>query len=369
MPVNHKAKRLVWVSRVARTKEFLRAFWHLEDVGRPAFQVNLQVDSGTSMLERFNDPASMLRHQLLEIEAKSAIEDDFVPALFPYLGTAILPSAFGCPVRWFDNQDPWAEPIIGGDPRRVYDLTVPGTASGLLGRVLDYTRYFREWTHGCYPIRMTDIQSPFDVAYLVWRHEEFLMALREHPAEVHYLLDLITSLIIDFVEAQRRISGDFIPCHFPPIWMPDGMGIAVSDDAMTLISPLDYRTFILPYINRLSETFNGIFIHTCGDFTHQLDNLTKVHKLRGVDFAVGEMAFAPVAERLAGRVVLSVRLGLDSQCRFADIPAWVEYVLRTMPTRRGLFLVINTWYSSPGSGKPWTDADLHKVYQLIHAAS
>ncbi len=348
------------------TKEFLTAFWGLEDVGRPAFQINQPVDSGTTMLERFDDPAKMLRHQILEFESRGAPDDDLVPTLFPYLGTAIFPSAFGCAVRWFDDQDPWAEPVIADNPRKVYEFAQPDVADGLLRRVLEQTRYLREQTQGRYPIRMTDVQGPLDVAYLTWRHEDFLLALHDHPAEVHHLLGMITRLIIDFVEEQRRVAGEFVPCHFPPIWMPDGMGISISDDVSTLISPRHYEAFNLPYINQLSEAFNGIFIHTCGDFTHQLSNLSRVHKLRGLDLAVGEAPFAPVAERFAGKVVLSMRLGLDKERRFPDIPAWIKYVLQTMPTRRGLFLVVNTWYSSPGSGRPWEGADLEAVCRLVH---
>jgi uroporphyrinogen-III decarboxylase len=355
------------MTSVIETREFLASLWKLEDVGRPAFQINVQVDSGTTMLERFNEPAKMLRHQLLEFEAKSRIADDFVPALFPYLGTAIFPSAFGCPVKWFDNQDPWAESIINDDPHKIYALSQPTVRDGLLGRVLEDTRYLREQTRGAYPIRMTDVQGPFDIAYLIWRHEDFMFALRESPQEVHHLLGMVTRLIIDFVKEQRRIAGEFIPCHYPPIWMPDGMGISISDDVMTLISPRHYETFVLPYINQLSDAFNGIFIHSCGNFTHQLANLEKVHNLRGIDFAVGEMPFAPVAERFAGKVVLSVRLGLDKERHFVDIPSWVEHVLRGTPTARGLFLSINTWYSSPESGRPWNETDLQRIWQMIRA--
>lgn len=40
------------------------------------------------------------------------------------------------------------------------------------------------------------------------------------------------------------------------------------------------RDFCLPYVNELSEEFGGVMIHSCGNFSHQLDNLAQVRDLR-----------------------------------------------------------------------------------------
>ena len=42
---------------------------------------------------------------------------------------------------------------------------------------------------------------------------------------------------------------------------------------MPLLSPGLYKEFGLPYVKRLSDKFKGLFIHCCGQFSHQIDNL------------------------------------------------------------------------------------------------
>ena len=348
-------------------RDFLRRLWALDNDERPAFQFNVQADTGTTLLERFHDVQKMLRHQLAEFALRPDLEDDFVPAFFPYLGTAIFPSAFGCPVRWFDDQDPWARPIVD-HPQAVYDLPEPAVTAGDLGRVLEYTRRMAAAPEAL-PIRMTDVQGPLDVASLIWGEEDFLVALYEHPAEVHHLMGKATRLIIDFVQEQRRIvhqaGREFIPCHYPAIWMPEDAGLAISDDLLALLSPRLYAEFGLPYVNQLAEAFGGVFIHSCGNFRHNLGNLARVHNLRGVDFAASETPFAAVSEALGGRAVLSVRLGLNKDIHFPSIPAFVEHVLQTRRTNCGLFLVINLWYSLPGSGQPLQPGDVPRMAQRI----
>lgn len=351
---------------------FLKKVWQLEN-DRPAFQINLPVDSGTTMLERFDDPARMLAHWAKEVVEHQGIEDDYVPIRPTYLGTGVFPSAFGSPVQFFENADPWAEPAITTNPDDVYSLDQPSITDGLLQRVLDLTQFAATRDvpvgNGQVRVRVTDVQGPLDVAYLVWKSEEFMIGLLKHPQEAHVLMQKCTDLVIDFVTEQRRLikslGAEFVPCHYPPIWMPDGLGITVSDDCAALLSPRVYEKFALPYLNQVSEAFGGVVVHSCGDFSHNLKNLEKVHNLRGIDFAVGEQSLEPIAERFAGKCVLSVRLGLDKDKKFASIPEWVEHVVNSVSTTRGLYLTINTWYSSPGSGRPWEPSDLDLLYRII----
>lgn len=356
------------------TISFLQSVWRLEN-DRPAFQINLPVDSDTKMLERFNDPAKMLAHWAKEIAEHQCIQDDYVPIRPTYLGTGVFPSAFGSPVQWFENADPWVEPVMSADASAVYALRQPTVQDGLLCRVLDLTRFMATepanvlGSDSPVRVRVTDVQGPLDVAYLVWHSEEFLIALHKHPEEAQTLMRMCTDLVIDFVQEQRSaaksLGAEFVPCHYPPIWMPDGWGIAVSDDCAALLSPRQYAQFALPYLNEVSDAFGGVFVHSCGDFTHNLGNLEKVRNLRGIDFAVGEQPLGPIAERFSGRCVLSVRLGLDKDRKFASIPDWVEHVVRSAPTPKGLYFTVNTWYSSPGSGRPWKPADLERLYRII----
>jgi len=326
------------------------AFWRLEDLGRPLWMIptppveTLMQAQLVPMRPLLQDKEVQLHTSLnfLQWREALAIGDDFVPYLYPYQGVTVFASAFGCPVRFFDHTAPWAEPLIRAEdpPEKVYKLPRPAVTDGQLGTILEYTDYFVAETGGRYPIGLTDLQGPLDVAYLVWEPTAFILAMYTNPREVHHLMRLVTDLIIAFVKEQRARSPEFLPRHFPPVWLPDGQGITISDDCAAVLSPKLYQEFALPYVNELSEEFGGIIIHSCGNFTHQFDNLAKVHNLRGLNFGASETPFAPVWERFGGKTAILPHLGLNKDFPFDSHVEFIEHVLRTATQWRGLCILV-----------------------------
>jgi hypothetical protein len=207
--------------------------------------------------------------------------------------------------------------------------------------MLNVTDYFVTSTGERFPIQMTDIQSPVDTAYLIWDSTAFMMAMYDHPRKVHHLMRLVTDLTIEFVKEHRARSPEFIPMHYPAIWYPDGMGLAISDDALAVLSPQTYNEFALPYTNELAEEFNGVFIHSCGDIRHQFDNLEKVYKLRGINFGATETPFESVWERFNGRTAIVPHTGLNKDIHFTTQIEFVQHILRVKTHNRGLLIVVD----------------------------
>jgi len=270
-------------------------------------------------------------------------QDDFVLHLQPQMGVGAFASAFGCKIEFPWNQMPWPRPVIkAGEPaEKVYELTPPDVRSGLLGDILDFGEYFNKKAGHEYPIAMTDLQGPLDTAYLVWNSCDFMVAMYRHPKEVHHLMRMCTDIIIKHVKEFRTRVKEFLPAHCPNVYLADGAGITVSEDALAVISRKLYEEFSLPYINELSEEFGGIVIHSCGNFEHQLPVLQKVHKLRGVNFGVTETKFEAVWEALAGKTCIIPHC--TEQSIVADFPGardWVEHVLRYKTHNRGLALAV-----------------------------
>jgi hypothetical protein len=151
---------------------------------------------------------------------------------------------------------------------------------------------------------------------------------------------LVTDLIIAFVKEQRSRSPQFLPCHFPPVWLPEGQGISISDDCLAVLSPKLYQEFALPYVNELSEEFGGVVIHSCGNFLHQLDNLAKVRGLRGLNFGASETPFEAVWERFGGRTAILPHLGLNKDFPFDSHVEFIEHIFRTATHWRGLCILV-----------------------------
>lgn len=368
--------------RVKKSRDFLTRLWHLENDERPGFIIGytgstikggtpvksalFSTDGKDTVRDRLQDPEKYLRAQLDEIEGQLQFHGDYVPTLCPALGVVGIPSAFGCEVLWFERDFPAVKPAFSAISDSVKDIRTPGTCEGELGRILDYTEYFIEQSGGTLPIRLADIQGPLDSAALIFGHNNFLTALVTHPQEMHLLMRHVTELTIAFVKKQREIVRshgiEFVPSMFQP-WIPDGFGISVSNDECVMISSDMHSEFHVPYLNMLSEEFGGIYVHSCGDWTHQIPSLKTVHHLRGVEFGASETMFTPVAKEFGGKIVTSCRVGLHRDLKFRGMADFVRSIRRSALTNRGLF--INVDITNGIMDDQWPETDLVEIYSLL----
>ena len=282
--------RSIWHENTVQARQARwEALWALEDLPRPLWYV--PADPALTLVEEYLKQQKSIRPFIMQKEVQLAeslkwnrtytlmqnlfYRDDFIARLQPQLGIGVFASAFGAEVSYWDDQLPMTHPVIrpGESAGKVYDFTPPAVDAGQLGNILEYAAYFCKATGQKYPIAMTDLQGPLDTAYLIWNTNDFMIAMLEHPAEVHHLMRMVTDLIIQFTKEFMKQVDWFLPAHYPPVYLPDGKGIAISEDVLALLSPRLYKEFSLPYLNELSEEFGGIIIHSCGNIEHQMDVL------------------------------------------------------------------------------------------------
>ena len=234
--------------------------------------------------EVFESREKNLCMQLANINCTLAHETDYVPYLDPFEGVTVLSEAFGCRVEVPENGDPWIrDPLIHDNPEDVYRLKKPEKNNRVYRRTLETLRYFEEKTGHVMPVGATDPQGPLDVASLIWNNQDFIEACALHKKEVHHLLDLVTEAFIEFYSMQyEALKNPAYPVHSFPLVHP-GDGISISDDEALLLSPDLYREFGLPYLNRISEAFGGLYYHCCGDFGFLLDHILQIKGLRAIN--------------------------------------------------------------------------------------
>lgn len=371
-----------YADRIAASRDFLTRMWALENDERPGFMIGYvgpKVKNGKpvenalfaregpdTVRERILDPAKYLDAQLQEIEALLERRGDYVPGLCPMLGVIGIPSAFGCEVVWWEDDLPAVRPLIGSDPDQVFDLPRPLITDGELGRILDFTRYFLEHTDARIPIRITDVQGPLDSTALIFGHNNFLMAMLTNPKAVHHLLGMVTDLTIEYVQAYRNLiheySGEFVPTINYP-WMPDGLGMQVAHDECVMISAEMHDEFAVPYLNQISDAFDGIFIHSCGKWAHQIASLRNVHNLRGLEFGASEAPYGPMLDALGGETALVMRVGLNRDITFNGMADYVRRIMAQRKTNRGLF--INVDVTNGLIDEHWPVTDFEEIYHLI----
>lgn len=218
--------------------------------------------------------------EYLRVLAKAG--GDFLPAYACVLGTCALASAFGGTYHQESNGLFWIEPVVR-EPDDVYRLQAPAPLAGLVGKAVDIYRYVLEDMAGYIPPRVPDMQGPLNTAAMMWKQEDFILAMYDSPREVHHLLGLVTDHLIAVFRYFRDEFEDAQLIPWPYIPMPQHLGVGLTEDYAQLMSPELYREFGLPYVNRVAREFGGVYVHCCAAFKQHWPAFREIHSLRGLD--------------------------------------------------------------------------------------
>ena len=270
-----------------RRSEEIWAAWH---AGRPIrVPVTLYADTrnwlhepdenrkGVTLSAYLQDPALMLdcqvrardwiRHTYLSDDGMGDPEDGW--SVTVDCQNYLEPVWFGATLH--DGLEPHAPAFLGdADKWRIFDRGVPDAFAGIGGQVRTFFEWFQDrtrdftykgipLTHVHMPFNMTGTDGPFTIACGIRGVENFLCDLLEDPEYAVQLLDFITTAIIGRIRAVRAYLGE--PSR--------SSGFGFGDDAIVLLSPAMYRTFVLPLHRRLYESLaaedGSRGIHLCGD--------------------------------------------------------------------------------------------------------
>ena len=210
------------------------------------------------------------------IERRTWLPDDQVPFLSAYTGTELFAEAFGCPVRLSDVNMPFARPLVftAAEAAR---LRRPSLDAPSLERPFRIARRLRQaCPEGL--VGLPDIQSPFDIAALIWAKEYFYAATIDEPEAVEDLCAMVEELLTAFLDRWFDEFGTDYVAHYPDLFMRGGM--TLSEDEAGAISPGMFREYCLPALNRLSDRYGGIFVHCCANSEPQWDNFSRIRSLR-----------------------------------------------------------------------------------------
>lgn len=274
-------------------------------------------------------------HYRLAYEHHAKGLDDNVPSGFVHTGTELFAAAFGCPVEQPSGSLPFALPCVetsrDADRVRVPELDAPP-----LDRVWAYAEGLRARLGPDAPIRVPDMQSPFDIAALIWRKEEMFYAMHDEPESVLRLVDLCCDFLIAFLAEYERRLGPVNLMHFPFIFAPREIGAWVSEDEAGALSPEAFERFCLPSLIRLSQAMGGFNFHCCADADHQWPHFLKVPELHGVNRVFTHSPTEPSIAAFSGGQVL---------VQLADEAEIDRLLALAAPTTRFLFV---TWCGDEG---------------------
>jgi hypothetical protein len=205
------------------------------------------------------------------------VDDDRIPFLNNMTGTEIFAEALGCKVHRPDDTNPFALPCVhtASEAERV---NVPELSRSPLAYLFDIAdELYRRGGPGAV-MKPVDIQSPMDVAALVWNKADLFMAMFEAPDAVRALAEKARRLMEAFFDEWFRRYGTTFVAHYPDYVMQGGMTMSV--DEVGAVSEEMFRAFFRDELVSLSRRYGGLGIHCCADARHQWENFRAIPGLK-----------------------------------------------------------------------------------------
>jgi len=250
-----------------------------------------------------------------DMERLNWLEDDTIPCLWVQTGTEIFPEAFGCKVFQPSGKTPaCAMPKIH-NAREVSSIKVPDLGVPPLAKIFEIADELKTRGGRNAVLKMCDIQSPMDIAALIWDKTEFMVALYESPEAVKELAAKVKELLITFLDEWFSRYGRSFIVHCPYCFMAEG--ICLSEDEVGIVSPEVFEEFFLPELNELSQRYGGLEMHCCADSEHQWENFKKIKNLCLINLC------RPTAEAsLSAYKFFETHTAQFNTNQFLEGPAW-----------------------------------------------
>jgi hypothetical protein len=205
------------------------------------------------------------------------LDDDTLPCLDMLTGTEIFAEAFGCQIYRPEDNMPFALPLVTS-VQEAGRLKIPSLDTPSLALVFEMADELRHRAGPDALFRLVDIQSPMDIAALIWEKKSFYAALIEAPEAVLELVTKVRTLLITFLDEWfHRYGCEFI-AHYPDYYLPQGLSL--SEDEIGAVSQRMFRIFFLPELVELSKRYGGLGVHCCANAQHQWKNFQKIPHLR-----------------------------------------------------------------------------------------
>lgn len=201
------------------------------------------------------------------------LDDDTVPYLDVLSGTEVFAEAFGCEIDRSEGQMPFALPLIT-KASEVHKIKIPDVMSSSIAHQFEIADELRKRAGHDALVRMIDVQSPMDIAALIWEKTSFYTAIIEEPDAVKELATKIKEFIINFLDLWFERYGQSFIAHFPSYYMEKG--VTMSIDEIGCVSNSMFDEFYHDEVSEISQRYGGLGVHCCADANHQWKKLKQL---------------------------------------------------------------------------------------------
>lgn len=205
------------------------------------------------------------------------LDDDKIPHLDFLTGTEIFAEAFGCTIHRPKNNMPFALPKVR-NASEASKLKTPELSTSTLAYLFDMADEAVARTGKDIPLRLPDVQSPMDIAALIWEKSDFYVAMIEDREAVKELAGKVRNLLTAFLDEWFSRYGTRFVAHYPPYYMEGG--ITLSEDEVGAVDTGMLDEFFLPELVGLSARYGGLGMHCCANSRHQWPGFKRIPNLR-----------------------------------------------------------------------------------------
>ena len=278
---------------IDRRKQLIRDLWAGKAVDHVPVLMNVVNPAPRySIREQFQDGDKQLEDALAAVGLtwQKIPESDTIPAMRPDVGCSCLATAFGAELFWGDDLNQTCgvrEPVLR-NVEEAYHLVLPALNQGQLGEGVERIRRFAEAGTGMIGVSLLDMAGGLNVACDLLGGEAMYVAMYENPEALLCLLDKIQQFFLGTIAQQIEAAGgqEYITTtDFPEYWFPEGRKGHVSDDISANISLELYRTFSLPFHDRVFARYGGGGLHNCGPNPCLDGYLEHTPRLRAIDLS------------------------------------------------------------------------------------
>ncbi|MDR1599170.1 MAG: uroporphyrinogen decarboxylase family protein [Oscillospiraceae bacterium] len=321
---------------------------HLMDVWRGDVRRVYSCAAAAPGCRWLDDPIRQAETAAAGIMRESGYPGYNIPRLAADFGETSVAAYWGGRVSQSDGGGTAIEPVVHNvgeadalrppDPANGGDAALAAKLYRDVCGILMTEPYDRLWT------TTIDLRSPLDTAAMLWEPSDFMGAMSEHPAVVHRFLDRVTDHLIAVVEAslasaKGRVCGGIQP----EIWLPSDLGIVITDERMAMVSGDVYKEFGIPYLERISRRFGGLFIRCRGAFGRQLASLRDSGvNLLGLEYSHPYTRLADIFRVFEDSIVIAPRMGAKASEEYEGKAAFLGDMARRAPREARLWFTLRS---------------------------
>jgi hypothetical protein len=230
--------------------------------------------------QTWDDIEKNLINSLRMVYWGALIKDDRLYQIRPEYGVVNIPEVFGVKSVITDQGNSMSKGF--NDLQRVRDIIekgIPKFNDKHTAKIKEYYDFAKnvlsQYENLCKFIHFTlpDTQGPFDLACLIWGYN-IMYDFYDNIELVEQLLELLTETFIQYNQYLKSLISEPLneAYHICGLKLVNG-GIRICDDSATLISPQQYRKYVVPRNIKAFSPFGGGWLHFCGNGNHIIDDM------------------------------------------------------------------------------------------------